>query len=81
MEFAGYKFDNKYLVEKWDDIKKFLTDDQLENLYDILKAINIGRESEGKNKNNSYLVVNIDEPYSKEIAEILYKNIDEIKKV
>lgn len=41
---------------------------------DVLFHIESGREEDGKNPYNSYLVINVDEPYTTEIIEVMKKN-------
>lgn len=41
---------------------------------DVLFHIESGRESEGKNPYNSYIVINTDEPYASEIADVMKRN-------
>jgi hypothetical protein len=38
------------------------------------ELIRAGREKDGKNPNNKYLVINVDEPYADEVIEILKRN-------
>lgn len=60
-EFVRY---NKYEVLKLDDIDQFLLYAQRKSLESIIRTIQAGRKSEGKNPCNSYVVVNEEEPYS-----------------
>jgi hypothetical protein len=60
----------KFLVVKWEDIGKHLSLEQQVQLQDLLKDIQYGRMREGK-KDNTYLVVNIDETYAAHVAEIM----------
>jgi len=68
-----YKFkrEEKYLVLKLEGIDK-LPDQMLENLKAVLSYIESLRRAQGK-KDNSYIVVNEDEPY----AEAVWKLIQE----
>lgn len=59
-----------YLVRKWDDIDNYLTNEQREMLSAVLYRIDYCRHRDGK-KDNTYLVVNTDEPYAKQVAEIM----------
>lgn len=63
----------KFIVIKNEDIEKYLTTLAKEDLDDILFEIYHGRKRDGK-KNNTYLVINTDEPYADEIIEILKRN-------
>jgi hypothetical protein len=67
------EFENKYIVVKRDDIKKYLNSIAQKNLYRYLGAIEAARKAEGK-KNNTYLVVNTDEPYAGEVAQIMQRH-------
>jgi hypothetical protein len=74
MEFAGYKFDDKFLVLKWEDIELALTDDEISQLGLLISIVARHRENRGKTSGNAYLVVNIDEDYANKIAEIIAEN-------
>lgn len=67
---AEFKRENKYLVLKWDDVRRFLHPNDGENLDRILTIIADGRQSEGK-KENSYVVVNMDEPYAEQVWKLI----------
>jgi hypothetical protein len=58
-----FKRETKYLVLKWEDINKYLTDEEYGTLSNYLDKISAGRVLLGK-KENSYVVVNEDEPYT-----------------
>ena len=64
----------KHIVVKGDDCKKYLDDDALESLLQILLHISKSRKKDGKSDDNEYIVINTDEPYINEIIEILKKN-------
>ena len=72
-----FKRENKYLVLKLEDIKKYLEKYSTEHtsweamFWDMVDKIEKGRIAAGK-KDNSYVVVNEDEPY----AEIVWKLIE-----
>lgn len=76
MKFAGYKFDDKFIVLKKDDINKHLNDVEKGSLDNMCNKIATKREKEGKSASNNYLVVNCDEPYADEIAAIIAENED-----
>ncbi len=70
----AYKFEkdyNKYLVLKVDDIRKLPRGLQ-EGIEAAMGWITAGRILEGK-KNNSYVVVNEDEPYAETVWELIKK--------
>jgi hypothetical protein len=64
------EFENKYVVVKRDDIEKYLNSIAQRNMYRYLGTIEAARKAGGK-KNNTYLVVNTDEPYAGEVARIM----------
>lgn len=53
-----------HVVFEIDDIKKYLTKEQLSNLLDIETTILLNRKVDGK-KVNDYYVINADEPHVK----------------
>lgn len=59
----AFKKENKYLVLKQEDIKKYLPEDEQKKISFLANVISMGREEDGK-KENSYVVVNEDEPYT-----------------
>lgn len=65
---------NKFLVLKWDDIRSFGLAQQRISLQGIVNRIIEGRIKEGKKPDNSYIVINMDEPYVPEIVEIMKKH-------
>jgi len=70
---SGTELQYKYAVAKIEDIDELLNDESRQTMYRLLNNITEKRESAGK-KNNSYIVVNTDEPYAHEIVNILKKN-------
>ena len=66
-------FKEKHLVVKHDDIREFLSRDEILGLSNLLSKIETGRELKGK-KNNQYFVVNIDEDYASDIGYVLCEN-------
>lgn len=64
----------KFLVVKNEDIEKHLNNFDRKELGRIMAKIEKGRAMEGKNESNFYLVINQDEPYSKEIQVIMKRN-------
>lgn len=60
---------NTHFVLKMEDIRKFLTIQQLKELDSIIRTIEAGRRLEGKSATNTYHVCNLDEPYSDEVLQ------------
>lgn len=65
--------DSKYVVIKHKDISELSNDDRL-TLKNILNKIGRNRRSRGE-KHNDYIVVNTDEPYACEVANLVKSNI------
>ncbi len=65
---------DKFMVIKWEDIWKYLSDTQKRQMERITRTIRNDRERDGKSAENEYIVINTDEPYIDEIIEILKKN-------
>ena len=65
---------NKFVVIKVEDIQDNLTEAGKKQLRETLNYIAAMREQEGKRPYNTYLVINVDEPYAPEIVEILKRN-------
>lgn len=74
MEFLKGGDFNKFIVIKVEDVQDYLTEAGKEHLRELLNYIVAMRKQEGKNPNNKYLVVNVDEPYAPEIVELLKSN-------
>lgn len=64
----------KYIVLKIEDIEKYCSFEQQEQLSDICNDIQGGRAGNGKAEENRYYVVNTDETYAKDIKDIIEKN-------
>lgn len=64
------KFNRKYLVYKIDDAKQALSPGGFKKLMELLGIIDTWRVCLGK-KDNAYLVINTDEPYARQVAEIM----------
>lgn len=63
---------NKYLVLKWDNIFKYLTQGQLDILDLLISKIEYGMwRKENKELSNKYLVVNCDEPYADKVKQLI----------
>ncbi|WP_051570633.1 hypothetical protein [Paenibacillus ehimensis] len=67
------KMEIKYAILKAEDIAKLDIDEQIQ--FGILcKRIENIRASEGKSINNSYLVINTDEPYADDVIQIMQQH-------
>lgn len=63
---------NKFLVLKWDNIFRYLTQGQLDMLDLLISKINYGmQKNENKKPSNTYLVVNCDEPYADKVKQLI----------
>jgi hypothetical protein len=60
----------KYTVIKNNDIDKYLAKEDAKELKALINRLSVSRKCNGK-EDNSYLVVNTDEPYAQEVAEIM----------
>lgn len=67
------EFENKYVVIKRDDIEKYLSNEGKKALYHCLDSLIDSRRHDGKQENN-YLVINTNEPYAGEIAQIMQRH-------
>ena len=66
---SEFKREEKYLVLKWDDISSMSEANQ-ELLMEIIDLLQIRRRIDGK-KQNTYVVVNEDEPYAEKVWELI----------
>ena len=64
---------NKFVILNKSDMGKHLSYDRRNDIFESSIAIHEGRLREGK-KDNTYLVINVDESYAPEIVEILKRN-------
>lgn len=60
-----------HAVFKWEDIRKYLSEEQQEQLRQIKATIGDGRVQDGKKRKNLYYVCNLDEPYANEVLEVI----------
>jgi hypothetical protein len=67
---------DKFTVWKNDDIRKYLSEEQICQLLTITSTIQSGRTKDGKAAGHNYYVVNSDEPYSDEILQLILKGED-----
>ena len=63
----------KFIVLKKSDAERYLTDEEFKMLRSIQKKILTGRMSDGKMQNNTYYVVNTDEPYAMQVRDLILK--------
>lgn len=68
------RFEHRYLTLKLDDVRKYLTRDQQEQLEDLANAIADGRKLEGKPPTEGIFISN-DWPEYEPAAEALYTHI------
>ena len=70
-----------HIVLKMDDVRKYLSDEQIYELNNISQIIQNGREKDGKNKCNEYYICNVDEPYSDKVLDVILNgtSLDDIK--
>lgn len=64
----------KYLIIKVADALDYLNEAEIGQLEHILGTISKGREKDGKNPDNEYLVVNRDEKYADQVWDIIVQN-------
>jgi hypothetical protein len=64
------ELENKYLVLKWDDLNRALTPYELKILDVLIDCVQEYREYKGK-KENSYVVINRDEPYFPDVLKLM----------
>lgn len=64
-------FDNKFGLFKIEDAKKYLTSEEKDQLADIMQTIRMHRILDGKDPDKHYLVINVNEPYAGQVAEIM----------
>jgi hypothetical protein len=69
---------SKFIVLKREECDKYLSYDERVTLYQLILRITKARHFEGKIPMNDYLVVNTDEPYAEDVAEIMRKHGIEI---
>jgi len=64
----------KFAVLKIDDVRKYCSEESKRDLDKVVLEITTGRMEDGKNPDNHYLIVNIDEPYADEVKSIIEKH-------
>ena len=66
---------NKFLVIKRDDIKNYLSKEDVRKLLILISRLRVFKNcNSGKKIENVYLVINTDESYADEVIEILKRN-------
>lgn len=63
----------KFIVIKKNDAERYLTAEEFKMLRILQKKILTGRMSDGKMQNNTYYVVNTDEPYAMQVRDLILK--------
>ena len=63
----------KFIVLKKNDAERYLTDEEFKVLRNLQKKILTGRMSDGKMQNNTYYVVNTDEPYAIKVRDLILR--------
>lgn len=66
----AFKRENKFLVEKWEDINE-LPEEGKEALLKAVSQIEANRAKKGKVPCHNYIVVNEDEPYSEAVWKLI----------
>ena len=67
-----FKRENKYLVLKHSDVDKYLSRNEKIEFDIMLLGITTGRMNDSKNINH-YVVVNEDEPYAKQVWQLIQR--------
>ena len=62
---------NMYIVIKRDDAKKYLSQEEIHALVNILGKISNGRMDDNKHPDNTYYVCNTDEPYADAVHKVI----------
>lgn len=72
-KIEDYGLEDKYYVVKKEDVMKLMqTDPEKANGFlEGLSQIKKNRAKDGKSKQNNYIVVNTDEPYAAEVADLV----------
>lgn len=61
-------------IFKHEDAVKYLNDREKADFNHLCNKIELSRKRDGKRGVNAYLVINVDEPYAEEVADILKRN-------
>ena len=66
---------NKYCgVFKHDDAVRYLNDKEKAEFNHLCNKVELSRKRDGKRGVNAYLIINVDEPYAAEVADILKRH-------
>lgn len=60
-----------YIVIKQEDAKKYLSQDEISALINIIGKISNGRFEDNKHPSNTYYVCNTDEPYADAVHKVI----------
>lgn len=66
-----YEKRSKYIVIKKEDVKKYLSNDDISNLVNILGKISDGRMNDNRCPCNTYYVCDTDEPYADAVHNVI----------
>lgn len=70
----------RYTVLNERDLAKYGNEEELDKMEEaigyVLADVEFGREQDGKKPYNSYIVINVDEPYIEEIIEVMKRHGD-----
>lgn len=66
-----------HLVLKVEDIEKYLCPAQMDSLNEICNTIAKGRYEDEKHPVNTYFICNKDEPYAKDVEDVILKGEEE----
>lgn len=72
---GGITFDSDFIVLKRNDIMNSITNEQLHHFSSMLLEIRSNRRAEGRDDDPEYLVVNTDETWASEVAEIIAREV------
>ena len=75
----GFQKYNKYLVLKYDDVEKYVTEQGQKWLDAVCGQIGEGRAKDGKVRTNSYIVVNEDMKCAKQVWKLIEQELSEGK--
>lgn len=62
---------NMYIVIKQEDAKKYLSQEEISALINIIGKISNGRMADNKHPDNTYYVCNTDEPYADAVHKVI----------
>lgn len=62
----------QFVVLKVEDVEKYCSFTQQDQLNEIVNEIHAGRAKDNKEQENRYIVINSDAPYAPTVAEIMH---------